>query len=75
MHTHTHTHTHTHKTVHRDREMWLVTQMPKDHNAYPQKGNIDQSNEQNKTQDTNPKETEIYELPDQKKNMFQNCLK
>jgi len=55
--------------------MWLVTQMPKDHNAYPQKGNIDQSNEQNKTQDTNPKETEIYELPDQKKNMFQNCLK
>ena len=54
--------------------MCVVTQMPKDHNAYPQKGNIDQSNEQNKTQDTNPKETEIYELPDQKK-VFQNCLK
>ena len=44
--------------------MWLVTQMPKDHNAYLQKGNINQSNEQNKTQDTSHKETEIYELPD-----------
>lgn len=35
----------------------------KDHNAYQKRENIDQSKEQNKTHDTNPKE-EIYELPD-----------
>ena len=40
----------------------------------PPKGKHRPTNEQNKTQDTNPKETEIYELPDQKK-VFQNCLK